>query len=71
MVTPAVGSRDSTSGRSDWAIVQQRLHNLSPRLKVPRGNPAIKDTINAVRAILRPNDAESRLSIDPRWHSPH
>jgi hypothetical protein len=59
-------ARDSTSGKSDWAIVQRRLHNLSPRMKVPRGNPAIKDTINAVRAILRSADGASRLSIDPR-----
>jgi hypothetical protein len=35
-------------------------------LKVPRSNPAIKDTINAVRAILRSTDGTTRLSIDPR-----
>jgi hypothetical protein len=58
-------ARDSTSGKSDWVIVQRRLHNLSARHKVPRSNPAIKDTINAVRAILRPADGASRLSIDP------
>lgn len=59
-------SRDSTSGKSDWMIVQRRLHNVSPRFKVPRSNPAIKDTINAVRAILRPEEGSNRLSIDPK-----
>jgi hypothetical protein len=60
-------SRDSTSGKSDWVIVQNRLHNLSPRLKVPRANPAIKDTINAIRAILHTESGgAARLSIDPR-----
>jgi len=58
-------ARDSTSGRSDWVIVQRRLHNLSPIYKVPRSNPAIKDTINAVRAILRSAAGGSRLVIDP------
>jgi hypothetical protein len=59
-------ARDSTSGRSDWAIVQRRLHNISPQLKVSRSNPAVKDTINAVRAILRSAEGASRFSIDPR-----
>jgi hypothetical protein len=58
-------ARDSTSGKSDWVIVQRRLHNLSARYKVPRSNPAIKDTINAVRALLRSADGMNRLSIDP------
>jgi hypothetical protein len=59
-------ARDSTSGKSDWAIVLRRLHNLSPRFKVPRSNPAVKDTINAVRAMLRSADGGPRISIDPR-----
>jgi hypothetical protein len=59
-------ARDSTNGKSDWAIVLRRLHNLSPRLKVPRSNPAVKDTINGVRAMLRSADGPARLSIDPR-----
>lgn len=59
-------ARDSTSGKSDWEIVRRRLSNLSPRFNVPRSNPGIKDTINAVRAILRPGGDGPRLSIDPR-----
>jgi hypothetical protein len=61
-------ARDSTSGKSDWAIVRQRLHNLSPRFKVPRSNPAVKDTVNAVRGMLRSAVGPSRLLIDPRCH---
>jgi hypothetical protein len=59
-------ARDSTSGKSDWSIVMQRMHNWSPRLNISRGNPVVKDTINAVRAILRPSRDESGLTIDPR-----
>jgi hypothetical protein len=59
-------ARDSTSGRTDWSIVQRRLHNAQPLLKVSRANPAVKDTINAVRAILRAADGNTRLAIDPR-----
>jgi hypothetical protein len=59
-------ARDSTSGTSDWNIVLGRLRNRSPRLKVPRANPSVKDTINAVRAMLRSADGSARLSIDPR-----
>jgi hypothetical protein len=59
-------ARDSTSGISDWNIVLRRLHNLSPHLKVPRANPHVKDTVNAVRAILRTDGNARRLSIDPQ-----
>jgi hypothetical protein len=54
------------SGISDWNIVLRRLHNLSPHLKVPRANPHVKDTVNAVRAILRTDGNARRLSIDPQ-----
>jgi hypothetical protein len=59
-------ARDSTSGVSDWYIVFNRLKALSPRKKVPRRNPPVKDTINAVRAKLRSPDRSAGLTIDPR-----
>jgi hypothetical protein len=59
-------ARDSTSGKSDWAIVHRRLHNFSPQMKVPRANPAIKDSVNAVRTILRADGVGHRLTVDPR-----
>jgi hypothetical protein len=58
-------ARDSTSGKSDWTIVQRRLNNLSAIYKMPRSNPAVKDTVNAIRGILRPADGMGRLVIDP------
>jgi hypothetical protein len=59
-------ARDSTSGLSDWYIVGNRLRKLSPAMKVPRANPAIKDSINALRARLRSADGATSLAIDPR-----
>jgi hypothetical protein len=60
------GSRDSTSGKSDWNIVRQRLRDVPLTFKVPRSNPPIKDAINAVRALLQSADGSSRLVINPR-----
>ena len=53
------------------AIVKHRLrHLIGPVNKVPRSNPAIKDTINAVRAILRSERrGDIASSIDPRLRS--
>jgi hypothetical protein len=50
----ATGSaRDSTSGISDWYIIEKRLKNLSPVFHIPSQNPERKDTVNAVRARLK------------------
>jgi hypothetical protein len=59
-------ARDSTSGVSDWYIVANALKSLSPSFRVPRSNPAIKDSINALRARLRSADGSIGLRIDPR-----
>jgi hypothetical protein len=59
-------ARDTTSGRSDWKIILDRLRDFSPVKKLHNKNPWIKDTINAVRGILRSAGGEVRLSIDPR-----
>jgi len=63
----ATGSaRDSTSGISDWHIVANRLKAYTPILKVPRANPPIKDTLNAVNAKLRDANGHVHVCIDPR-----
>jgi hypothetical protein len=63
----ATGSaRDSTSGTSDWLIVKNRLKTLRPSFKVPRANPPIKATINAVNARLKSADGAVSLVIHPR-----
>jgi hypothetical protein len=58
--------RDSTSGLSDWIIVKNRLAHLSPRMCVPRSNPAIKETLNAINAKLKSADGVVSLQIDPK-----
>jgi hypothetical protein len=35
-------------------------------MKIPRGNPPVKDTINAARAKLRAADGKAGLTVDPR-----
>jgi len=59
-------AHDSTSGMSDWIIVKNRLRNIV-RLKdkVPRHNPHVKDTLNAVNAKLRSADGSAAIAIDP------
>jgi hypothetical protein len=61
-------ARDSTSGISDWIIVRNRLAHLCPHMKVPRANPGIKETINAINAKLKSADGTVSLTIDPRCH---
>ena len=61
-------ARDSTSGISDWIIVKNRLAALSPVLKVPRQNPGIKETINAVNAKLKSADGVVSMVVHPRCH---
>jgi hypothetical protein len=60
--------RDSTSGKSDWVIVKNRLAHLSARFNVPRANPAIKETINAINAKLKSADGIVSLSVSPTCH---
>lgn len=60
-------ARDSTSGVSDWHIVRNRLRDVPElKLKIPRANPPVKDTLNAVAGRLRGADGSSLLAIDPR-----
>jgi hypothetical protein len=58
-------ARDSTSGTSDWIIVQNLLKDLKPKMCVPRSNPAIKETINAINAKLKSADDTVSLRVDP------
>ncbi|MCX5658573.1 MAG: hypothetical protein NTW19_02490 [Planctomycetota bacterium] len=62
---PTGHARDSTSGKSDWAIVRQRLAAYRPQIKVPRAPWPVKDTLNALRARLRNAAGEIGLSIHP------
>lgn len=59
-------ARDSTSGQTDWAIIQKALKNLQPRFVIPSTNPPVKDTINAVRARLKNAAGEVGIKINPQ-----
>lgn len=59
-------ARTTTTGRSDWAIVRQRLKNHGAKFKIPASNPPIKDTLNAVRARLKNAGGEVNLFINPK-----
>jgi hypothetical protein len=62
----ASGSQRRTSAsESDWAIVENRMKDWVTTLNVPRGNPPIKDTINAIRAKLLSADGKTTLFVDP------
>jgi hypothetical protein len=60
-------ARDSTSGASDWAIIQQHLSGYMSLgcIRVPDSNPLVKDTINSVRSLLLTADGKSHVAIDP------
>jgi hypothetical protein len=62
-------ARDSTSGITDWFIVKNRLKNVEDfRSRVPRSQPGIKDTVNAVNAKLKSADGMIHVAIDPSCH---
>lgn len=58
------GARDSTSGTTDWIIIQKALKNLQPRFVIPSANPPIKDTVNATRARLKNAMGEIGIAIN-------
>jgi hypothetical protein len=57
-------SRHSCASESDWEIVREKLAHLDRTINVPGNNPRVKDTMNAVRALIRSKGGEARLSID-------
>jgi len=61
-------ARTSTTGRSDWVLVRQGLEAAGVQAvwKVPRANPPIKDTLNAVRAKLQNAAGEVGIAINSR-----
>ena len=60
--------RDSTSGISDWYIVRNRLKQYEAKFNVPRANPGIKETINAINAKLKAADESISLIVAPECH---
>jgi hypothetical protein len=63
---PTGNARDSTSGKSDWAIVRQRLRHLEPVMRVPDAPMPIKDTLNALRARICNATGDVNLAVNSR-----
>jgi hypothetical protein len=59
----------SSASKTDWQIVKDALRGAGNRFDVtyraPRANPAVKDRINCVNAMLRNQAGDHRLFIDP------
>ena len=63
-------SRDSTSSRTDWQIVEQCFkrypERYHPLQRVPSAQPRVKDRIYSVNGMLKNQAGERRLLIDPK-----
>jgi len=59
--------RSRQTGKSDYTLIlnEMRRYGVPIRMKVPEHNPPIPDRINAVNRVMRDEDAECRLEIDP------
>ena len=60
--------RRTSASRTDWQIVKEffgrHTDRYQPQFRVPRGNPAVKDRINCVNALLRNHAGQHRLMVD-------
>jgi hypothetical protein len=63
-------SRSSSASRTDWQIVKEvfntRGNGFVRRFHVLSANPAVRDRVNCVNAVLRNTVGEHRLTVDPR-----
>ena len=61
--------RRSSASRTDWQIVREFFGRYRDRYSgtfhVPTSNPAVKDRVNCVNAVLGNQAGERRLQIDP------
>jgi hypothetical protein len=61
--------RASSASRTDWQIVKEVLasrgNGFVRLFHVPKVNPAVKDRVNCMNAVLRNTVGENRLSVDP------
>jgi hypothetical protein len=60
----------SSASRTDWQIVKEVLagrgNGFVRQYHVHKVNPAVKDRVNCVNAVLRNTVGEDRLRVDPR-----
>jgi hypothetical protein len=64
----AAGEARSTAGHSDYEIIRQ-FFRTEPDFRVSyhntSSNPLVRDRVNAVNAMLRNNEGERRLLVNP------
>ena len=64
----AAGAARSTAGRSDYEIIRQ-FFRTQPDFRVTyhvkSSNPAVRDRVNAMNGMLRNNQGERRLWVNP------
>ncbi|MEN6609151.1 MAG: phage terminase large subunit [Bryobacteraceae bacterium] len=64
----ATGQKQQTTGTADYTMIRSALQRSGYRFqfRVPKANPAVRDRVNLVNALLHSARGESRLLIDPR-----
>lgn len=62
--------RTGQTGRSDYFLMLQEMksYGVPIRLKVPEDNPRGPDRINALNVMLRDQDGQVRIQVDPSCH---
>lgn len=62
--------RTGQTGKTDYFLVLNHMksYGVPVRLRVPEDNPMVPDRINAVNRIMRDEDGQIRLQIDPSCH---
>lgn len=58
-------ARHSSSNVTNWNIIEEELSGYDPVMCVPRKNPAERDRVNAVNAMICNSKGERRLFVNP------
>jgi hypothetical protein len=65
----AGGARRTTAAKSDYELIREFFRSRPEYrvdFNVPRANPAVRDRVNAVNAMLMSADGRRRLFVDPK-----
>ncbi len=58
-------ARSTNSNVTNWKIIQQELSHYQPTTRVPTKNPAEKDRVNSVNAMLCNSKGDRRVFVNP------
>lgn len=59
-------NRSTNSNRTNWSIIKTELQRFNPIAKVPTSNPAERDRINCVNAMIRNSKDEIKTFVNPK-----